>query len=146
MKALHDKFVSLGITYFAAGLDEKGIEVYNVYLNHKFNGSYTWRALVSWANSFTKPLTKPRDACYTPRPGCPCCEDVDKKTIKTLDKKAKRRESKNEIKKELTEPEEHSKGYVSKEIEKYEEENGESSLVSHYLSDRMGDYAGQLSE
>lgn len=153
MKAIHDKLLSLGISYFPEGPDNSGQEVYSVYKNHKYQSLYTWRALVQWANSFRKPVTKVRHTCKTPRPGCSYCDDK-KEIVKTLDKKAKRRQGKKEVRREAAESEEHTKGYVNKEIEKYDpqseyfnEEEFENKILNKMgLGDSMENYAGQLSE
>lgn len=81
---------------FLYSLDNLGIKVYpkndiyTVYQNGKAIGDYTERELHNFVKSRSVPPTKPRFACKTPRPGCPCC-DKPKNFVKKLDRKARRR-------------------------------------------------------
>lgn len=78
-------------------LQNKGFKLYpkdgkfNVYLNNQwYADGMTEREILKAAKTIRKPATKPRKACNTPRPGCPCC-DVSKSIVKKFDKKAQRR-------------------------------------------------------
>ncbi len=62
---------------------------YNIYIN-----SMSEREIIGYVKKAEAiPPTKPRLACKTPRPGCPCC-DYPKNFVKKLDRKARRRQNK----------------------------------------------------
>lgn len=60
---------------------------YLVYYYAENMGIYTPRKLQKLLRTRSKAATKPRIACYTPRPGCPCC-DFPNKIVKQFDTKA----------------------------------------------------------
>lgn len=62
-------------------------ENYLVYFYAKSLGIRTPRQIRKMLRKYSKAATKPRIACYTPRPGCPCC-DFPNKIVKQFDTKA----------------------------------------------------------
>lgn len=81
---------------FAAELKQKNFRLYPkgdlflLYYKGKEWGMYSERQIAGLLRDWNKPATKPRVACKSPRPGCPCC-DMTKADVKKFDKRARRR-------------------------------------------------------